>query len=198
VRARRHNQLTEKGGRKPPFFIVGFNNELIGMKLQAQIDDISHQVEIKLGEGRVFAKVDDREYELEVSQPEPNVFLFKENGKIHEFFVAPVTSPDTPVTVSGRHGDVEVKLIDPKRLRGGSAAGGAADGTAEIKTMMPGKVVRVIAKPGDQVEKGDPVLVVEAMKMQNDLKSPKPGTVKEIRVNEGSTVGAGDILAVIE
>ena len=80
------------------------------MKLQAQIDDISHQVEIELGEGRVFAKVDDREYELEVSQPEPNVFLFKENGKIHEFFVAPVTSPDTPVTVSGRHGDVEVEI----------------------------------------------------------------------------------------
>ena len=167
------------------------------MKLKAQIDDISHQVEIKLGEGRVFAKVDDREYELEVSQPEPNVFLFKENGKIQEFFVAGA-SPDKPVIVSGRRGDVEVKLIDPKRLRGGSAASSAADGMAEIKTMMPGKVVRIIAKPGDQVEKGEAVLVVEAMKMQNDLKSPKQGTVKEIHVEEGSTVGAGDILAVIE
>ena len=168
------------------------------MKLQAQIGDISHQVEIKRSEGRVFAKIDDRDYELEVSQPEPNVFLFKENGKIHEFFVAAGASPDEPVTVSGRRGDVEVKLIDPKRLRGGSAASGAADGTVEIKTMMPGKVVRIIAKPGDQVGKGEAVVVVEAMKMQNDLKSPKHGTVKEIRVDEGSTVAAGDILAVIE
>ena len=168
------------------------------MKLQAQIGDIFHQVEIKRSEGRVFAKIDDRDYELEVSQPEPNVFLFKENGKIQEFFVALGASPDEPVTVSGRRGDVDVKLIDPKRLRGGLAASGAADGTVEIKTMMPGKVVRIIAKPGDQVEKGEAVLVVEAMKMQNDLKSPKHGTVKEIRVDEGSTVAAGDILAVIE
>ena len=168
------------------------------MKLQAQVGDQKHDIEIRRDAGRVFARVGDREYELEVSQPEPNVYLFKENGRIHEFFVAPGTSPDSPVNVSGRNGEVEVKLIDPKRLRGGSAAGGAADGTAEIKTMMPGKVVRVIAIPGDQVEKGDPVLVVEAMKMQNDLRSPKTGTVKEIRVEEGTTVGAGQVLAVIE
>ena len=168
------------------------------MKLQAQVGNNVYKVEITRNENQIIAKIDDREYELEVSQPEPNVFLFKENGKIHEFFVATGTSPDGPLIVSGRNGDVEVKLIDPKRLRGGSAAGIAATGASEIKTMMPGKVVHIIAKPGDQVEKGDPVLVVEAMKMQNDLKSPKAGTVKEIRVEEGSTVGAGDILAVIE
>ena len=168
------------------------------MKFHAQVGEITHKVEITRNGDRIVARIDDREYDLEVSQPEPSVYLFKENGKIHEFFFAPRSSPDAPVTVSGRHGDVEVKLVDPKRLRGGTAAGGAADGTAEIKTMMPGKVVRVIAKPGDQVEKGDPVLVVEAMKMQNDLKSPKAGIVKEIRVEESATVSAGDILAIIE
>ena len=168
------------------------------MKLRAHVGDETHEVEVRRVSGQVFARVDGREYDLEVSEPEPNVFLFKENGKIHEFFVAPRTSPDAPVTVTGRKGEVEVTLIDPKRLRGGSAVSGAADGTVEIKTMMPGKVVRIIVKPGDQVEKGDAVLVVEAMKMQNDLKTPKPGTVKEIRVEEGATVGAGEILAVIE
>ena len=168
------------------------------MKLQAQVGETVHEVEITRHGDRVSAKIDGREYELEVSEPEPNVYLFKENGKIYEFFAAPRTSPDAPVTVSGRGGDVEVKLIDPKRLRGGSPAGAASDGLAEIKTMMPGKVVRIIAKPGDPVEKGDPVLVVEAMKMQNDLKSPKAGTVKEIRVVEGATVAAGEVLVVIE
>ena len=64
--------------------------------------------------------------------------------------------------------------------------------------MMPGKVVRLIANVGDTVEKGDPVLVVEAMKMQNDLKAAKAGIVKEIRVSEGTTVAAGDVLAVID
>ena len=64
--------------------------------------------------------------------------------------------------------------------------------------MMPGKVVRFVANPGQDVEKGDGVIVVEAMKMQNELKSPKAGTLKEFRVSEGDTVSAGDVLALVE
>jgi biotin carboxyl carrier protein len=63
---------------------------------------------------------------------------------------------------------------------------------------MPGKVVRLILSEGAAVEKGDAVMVVEAMKMQNDLKAPKAGVIKEIRVAEGQTVASGDVLAVIE
>jgi biotin carboxyl carrier protein len=168
------------------------------MKLQAQVGETLHTVEIKRDGDRVFARVDEREYELEASEPEPNVYLLKHNGNIHEFYVAPALQPGSPQIVSSRSGDVEITLIDPKRLRGSAAAGAAADGLAEIRTMMPGKVVRLVAKAGDQVEKGDPVLVVEAMKMQNDLKATKTGIVKEIRVNEGATVSSGDILAIIE
>jgi biotin carboxyl carrier protein len=167
------------------------------MKLQAQIGDTLHAIEIKRDGETVFAKVDEREYELEASEPEPNVFLLKYAGKVHEFYVAPAAL-GSPQIISSRHADVEVSLIDPKRLRGSGIAGASADGLAEIKTMMPGKVVRLIAGVGDSVEKGDAVMVVEAMKMQNDLKAPKAGLVKEIRVSEGSTVSAGDVLAVIE
>ena len=63
---------------------------------------------------------------------------------------------------------------------------------------MPGKVVRIIAEAGAAVQKGDGIIVVEAMKMQNEMKSPKDGVVKEIRVSEGSTVNAGEVLVVIE
>lgn len=168
------------------------------MKLVAQLGESSYLIEIIRDGERVTAKIDDREYDLEVSEPEPNVFLFKENGKIHEFFVSPAASAGSPTVVSSRRGEVEVTLIDPKRLRGSAAGAGSAEGLAEVKTMMPGKVVRLIAKPGDEVEKGDAIIVVEAMKMQNDLKSPKAGIVKEIRVGEGTTVAAGEVLAVIE
>ena len=168
------------------------------MKLQAQVGDELHSIEIKREAERVFARIDDREYELEASEPEPNVFLLRHRGEVREFYVSPQNKPSDPFLVSSRIGDIEVKLIDPKRLRGYAGAGSAADGLAEIKTLMPGKVVRLIAAVGDAVEKGDAVLVVEAMKMQNDLKSPKAGVVKEIRATEGSTVSAGDILAVIE
>ena len=168
------------------------------MKLEAQVGENTYQIEIVRDGDRVFAKIEDREYELEVSEPEPRVFLFKDDGKVSEFFVASGSSPGAPVLVSSRKSDVEVTLMDPKRLRGSAAAGASADGLAEIKTMMPGKVVRLVAKSGDEVSKGDPILVVEAMKMQNDLKAPKAGVVKEIRVSEGATVAAGDVLAVIE
>ena len=63
---------------------------------------------------------------------------------------------------------------------------------------MPGKLVRVLAAEGAAIKQGEGVLIVEAMKMQNEMKSPKDGIVKEIRVSEGTTVNAGDVLAVIE
>jgi biotin carboxyl carrier protein len=63
---------------------------------------------------------------------------------------------------------------------------------------MPGKVVRVLLRTGDEVDLGQGVVVVEAMKMQNEIKSPKSGRVVEIRVSEGATVNASQVLAVVE
>jgi biotin carboxyl carrier protein len=63
---------------------------------------------------------------------------------------------------------------------------------------MPGKVVRVLVEAGQAVEAGQGLIVVEAMKMQNELKSPKSGTVAELRAANGSTVNAGDVLVVVE
>lgn len=168
------------------------------MKLQAETGDEKHQIEIKRNCDKVLADVDGRKYELEVSEPEPNVFLIKNGNEVHEVFVSPQTNPNEPTRVRIGPDEVDIKLIDPKRLRGSAGTSDHADGLAEIKTAMPGKVVRILLEPGAAVEKGDPVLVVEAMKMQNDLKSPKSGIVKEIRVAEGSTVSARDVLATIE
>ncbi len=168
------------------------------MKLEAELGAEKHEIEIKHADGKVFASVDGRAYELEVSEPEPNVYLLKDNGKIYQAFVSPQQKAGDPFQVQiGRH-SLDIKLFDPKRLRGAGADAEHGDGAAEIRTAMPGKVVRILVKTGDAVEKGDGVLVVEAMKMQNELKSPKAGTVKEIKVEEGSTVSAGDVLAVIE
>ncbi|HKX83269.1 MAG TPA: biotin/lipoyl-containing protein, partial [Pyrinomonadaceae bacterium] len=138
----------------------------------------------------------DREYELDVSEPEPGVFLIRHDNEIYE--AAVTVSNDGKRIVSLKGKDHEIVLYDPKRLRSSAGADAHADGVAEIKTAMPGKVVRILTAPGTPVEKGDGVIVVEAMKMQNELKSPKAGTVKEIRVEEGTTVSAGDVLATIE
>jgi len=77
-------------------------------------------------------------------------------------------------------------------------AGGHDAGRAQVAAPMPGKVVRVLVERGQAVEAGAGLVVVEAMKMQNELKSPKSGTVVELRVEAGATVNAGELLAVIE
>lgn len=161
------------------------------MKLQAKIDGEKLDVEIVRGDGNVTATVDGRKYSLGFSQPEPNIYAFRNGSQLTEAFVSP-----GKVVVSGH--EFEIDLIDPKRLRGSGVESDSAEGIAEIKTAMPGKVVRILVTVGDKVQKGDGVLVVEAMKMQNEMKSPKDGIVKEIRTTEGSTVNAGDVLAVIE
>jgi biotin carboxyl carrier protein len=168
------------------------------MKLQARVSDESHDIEIKHEDGKLLADVDGRRYELEASQPEPNVYLFKHEGKVYEATVARPSAPGEATHVRIGGSEFDITLIDPKRLR--SAGGGIdhGDGLVEIKTAMPGKVVRVLVEAGAEVAKDEGVVVVEAMKMQNELKSPRAGHVKEVRITDGATVAAGDVLVTIE
>src|SRR5262249_1959795 len=129
---------------------------------------------------------------------EPNVYLLKNEGKIYEVRVAPGARPSDQYSVRVGQHELDIHLEDPKRLRASGSDHAHGEGLAEIKTAMPGKVVRIIAETGATVQKGDGMIVVEAMKMQNEMKSPKDGVVKEIRVAEGSTVNAGEVLVVIE
>lgn len=166
------------------------------MKLQGDIGDGPVDIEITRDGRECRAVVDGREYSLNVSQPEPGMYLIKDGNSVHEASVTRDASGAFSVQLRGR--EHAVTIVDPKRLRGGGGAGGDASGKVEIKTAMPGKVVRVVVSIGDTVEKGDAVIVVEAMKMQNEMKAPKAGTIAEIRSAEGATVGAGDVLVVIE
>ena len=100
------------------------------------------------------------------------------------------------VTAGGQTYDIAV--VDPKRLRTGENTAAHSTGSAQIISPMPGKVVRILVESGAPIEVGAGVLVVEAMKMQNEMKSPKAGIVTSINVEVGATVSAGDVLAVIE
>jgi biotin carboxyl carrier protein len=88
------------------------------------------------------------------------------------------------------------KVTDPRqwRRRGGTLE---VEGRQQVVAPMPGKVVRVLAKAGEAVEAGQGLLVVEAMKMQNEIRSPKKGTVERLLVTEGQAVNAGDVLLTV-
>ncbi|MEM7140530.1 MAG: acetyl-CoA carboxylase biotin carboxylase subunit [Actinomycetota bacterium] len=86
----------------------------------------------------------------------------------------------------------------PRARRSGGGSGGGGAGSGEVAVPMQGTIVKVVVAVGDEVEAGDPIVVLEAMKMENNVNAEKAGTIKEIRVSEGDSVGGGDIVAVIE
>ncbi|MEQ1949600.1 MAG: biotin/lipoyl-containing protein [Bryobacteraceae bacterium] len=92
---------------------------------------------------------------------------------------------------------IPVEVIDPRGYRGRSR-GSSTEGPQQITAMMPGRVVNILVEVGAEVEAGQGLIVVEAMKMQNEMKSPKAGKVTEVRAKAGSAVKAGEVLMVIE
>lgn len=157
-----------------------------------RIVDIEPIGDVLNGRGRYRLRFEGEEHEVDVLRPSPEALQMLIDG--HSWEAGAVRSEDGwMVDVIGVAHDVAV--VDPRRKALRMSAG-AAGGT--LTTQMPGRIVRVLVDVGHAVEKGQPVLVVEAMKMENELKSPVDGHVAEILVVEGQTVEAGTKLVRIE
>jgi biotin carboxyl carrier protein len=131
------------------------------------------------------------EADFELCPTEPGLYWVRLGNRSFQV----MRSPSGHVVVDGQR--IEIEVYDPRNFRSGGKLG-SADGPQEVAAPMPGKVVRVLVAAGDAVEAGQGVVVVEAMKMQNEVKSPKAGTIREIRTRADATVAAGEILLVIE
>lgn len=168
------------------------------MKLHAKVGDYEGYVDIRLEGSRVFAAFSDRTYEIDLQRSVDNCLLLVTAGRVFECHVDGNVESGLPVDVSVGTQRFAITLTDPRRLRSATAADALAGGVARIVAPMPGKVVRVMVEAGAQVEAGDGIVVVEAMKMQNEMKSPRAGKVVTVSVEVGATVNGGDVLAVIE
>lgn len=124
---------------------------------------------------------------------EPGVYSVLMGGQSYE---ARVERTLEAWAVTVRACRYEVEVIDPRQLVRGP--GRQQEGRQRVVAPMPGKIVRVLVAEGDQVEAGQGMVVVEAMKMQNEMKAPKGGRVVSFTAREGATVGAGEVLGVIE
>lgn len=168
------------------------------IKLKAELAGDDHQISIQRRESTVIAEVDDRRYELEVRDLGDSEYLLIDGNTIYNYRVENSLNHPHEIEVSMRGFSYPIKLTDPKRLRSAQSGAQQDKGAAQIVAPMPGKVVRVLVEAGVQVEAGAGILVVEAMKMQNEMKAPKAGQVVSIHAQAGSTVNAGDVLAIIE
>ena len=165
------------------------------MLYEILIDGKPHKLELTRDADRWRCTVDGNQVDANALITRPDVLSIVIDG--HAYEVKRERTPsDTHLWVKNSRFAVEVR--DPRSLRSRKAKAGSTEGPQKIAAPMPGKIVRILAPAGATVEAGQGIIVVEAMKMQNEMKSPKAGKVKQVLVAENATVNAGDVLAIIE
>jgi biotin carboxyl carrier protein len=164
------------------------------MTYDVGINGKNYRLELNRVDGGWSCRLDGREIEVDAVLARPDVLSLRIGNQAYEVKCERVGA-DLHLWVGSERFAVEVR--DPRSLRGRTRT--AEDhGPRKLTAPMPGKVVRVLAGQGAEVASGAGVLVVEAMKMQNEIKSPKKGTIQKILVSEGAAVNAGDVLAIVE
>jgi biotin carboxyl carrier protein len=177
------------------------------MKFVATMDGAQHTIECQRDEqnpDKFLMSLDGKPYEIDARKmPSQIVHVLMDNKSYDVDLERIAKKSDTldgriHVRVRGRV--LRFEILDERRIKMKEAQGFRFDvgGVVNIDSPMPGKVIKILKKEGDEVKEGEGVIVVEAMKMENELRAPKAGKVKEIKVKEGDAVEAGARLAQIE
>ena len=169
------------------------------MKFEVQLDGSSGKktriVELERSEGGWRVLLDGQLIEADAVEIAPHILSILLNGQSHEIRITPASDGKLKLQTGTQEFTAEV--IDPRAWSGRRHSHVEAEGRQQIVAPMPGKVVRLLVKAGDRVEIGQGLFVVEAMKMQNEIRSPKSGTVERVLAKEGQPVNAGEILCVV-
>ena len=164
------------------------------MKLNLAVNGVKQQIQILVPPpGCRFSLGRGPERSADVASPGPGIYSVLLDGRSYDARVER-TSGHLIVSVQGHRFEIEVR--DPRRWSPNAASHHGGD-IETVRAPMPGKVVRVLVAPGDTVEAGQGVMVVEAMKMQNEMKASRSGRVLSVAAKEGATVTAGEVLATI-
>jgi len=156
------------------------------------IDGKPHRVELNRAHNGWICRVDGREFSVDAEQVDSNTLLLLIAGESYE-----VRRPSED-TIYIRERRYQVSIDDPRSWRGKRRSATTGAGPQKLTASMPGKIVRVLAAEGEQIEAGQGIAVVEAMKMQTEIKSPKAGVLRKLHVQPGMNVNAGEVLAIVE
>jgi biotin carboxyl carrier protein len=170
------------------------------MKFEVHLDSVTgkskHIVELEKDGSSYKVLLDGRPVPADVILAAPNAVSVILNGTAFEVHIAP-SLDGTYKLQTGPH-EFLADVRDPRDWRGRQAGALEAEGRQQIVAPMPGKVIRLLVNAGDRVEAGQGLMVVEAMKMQNEIRSPKKGKVERLHAKVGQAVNAGDILAWVD
>jgi biotin carboxyl carrier protein len=151
-----------------------------------------------LGESEAMVKINQKDYRLKVLRFSTNILEFMIDNSYHSAKILTSSTSEMKLLIDG----IELKISKHSKLsevleKSLSRISQTA-GVNNLTSQIPGRVVSVLGKQGDSVNKGDSIVVLESMKMQVAVKSHKDGKIKEIKVKQGNTVSRNDIIAVIE
>jgi biotin carboxyl carrier protein len=169
------------------------------MKFEIQVTDTSgkkmRSVELEREADRWKISLDGRPVDCDAVEIDANTLSLLLDGESYEVRIT--HSPDGVLKLQTGLQEFTAEVADPRAWRGRRHGALEAEGRQQIVAPMPGKVIRVLVQAGDQVGAGQGLLVVEAMKMQNEIRSPKGGIVERLHVKEGQPVNAGEVLCVV-
>ena len=164
------------------------------MIFDAAVDGRTIRVEVRGQDGRYQVSLDGRTMEVDCQETGSHFLSLLIDGRSYE---VGLEKRSTGYTVVLEDDVLFVDLANASRTMGG-APPRAAGGPARVAAPMPGKLVKVLVEPGQEVASGQGLVVMEAMKMENELRSPRAGRVRALPVREGQAVETGAILAVVE
>ena len=167
----------------------------VTMVYQVTVDGNPHRLELERAEGAWKCRLDGRVIDLDAVMARSDVLSLLVDGRSYEI-KREQTESDLHLWVGSTRFAIELR--DPRSLRSRRDGTGDASGPRKLVAPMPGRIVRVLVMEKSKVEAGQGIVVVEAMKMQNEIKSPKKGVVQKILAAQGATVNAGDVLAIVE
>ena len=165
------------------------------MNLVVQVDGKDFGLRLKRTDGGWECFLNGREIMVDVVTVGGDVLSLRIAGRVYEVR-REAGSTATQLWVG--HTPYAAELRDPRSLRSRKAGAGDDTGPSKLTAPVPGKVIRILLQEKAQVEAGQGIVVMEAMKMQNEIKSPRKGTIQKILVVAGANVNGGDVLAVVE
>jgi biotin carboxyl carrier protein len=160
-----------------------------------QIDGKNYRLELDRTDTGWRCQLDGREVPVDAVLARRDVLSVLIEGKAYEI-KRERTATDLHLWVGGVRYAAELR--DPRSLQSRRGGPGDESGPRKLIAPMPGKVIRILLEEKAKVEAGQGILVMEAMKMQNEIKSPRKGTIQKILAAEGANVNAGDVLAIVE
>ena len=165
------------------------------MRYDVGLSGKTYRLELMRKDDGWECRLDGREVSVQAVQVSGDTLSILRDGKSFDVKHEP-TDEAMAVFVGGTR--YEVSVTDPRSWRGRKGTAQDELGPQRLTASMPGKVVRLLAREGDSIVAGQGIAVVEAMKMQNEIRSPRAGVLKKLLAHEGMKVNAGEVLAIVE